>query len=94
MSSIITLKNDSLTVTVSTMGAEIQSVTGNDGHEYMWCGDPSVWGGHAPIMFPICGALKDNQFVHNGKQYTLTKHGFAKLNEFVKLFEFDFFISF
>ena len=89
MSRIITLKNDSLTVTVSTLGAEIQSVTGNDGHEYLWCGDASAWSGRAPIMFPICGALKDNQFVHNGKQYTLTKHGFARLNEFEVIEEDD-----
>lgn len=83
MSSIVTLKNNDLTVTVSTMGAELQSVTGKDGHEYLWCGDAAVWAGRAPIMFPICGGLKDNKYIYDGKEYTLTiKHGFAKVSEF------------
>ncbi len=77
------MKNDRLTVTVSTLGAEIQSVTGNDGHEYLWCGDPAVWSGRAPIMFPLCGGLKDNKYTYEGKEYSLTiKHGFAKVSEF------------
>ena len=77
------MKNDFLTVTVSTLGAELQSVTGNDGHEYLWCGDASVWTGRAPIMFPICGGLKDNKYTYGGKEYSLTvKHGFAKISEF------------
>ena len=82
MSSTLYLKNSSLTVSISTMGAELQSVRSSDGVDYLWCGDPSVWSGRAPIMFPICGALKDNAFIHNEKEYSLTKHGFAKLCEF------------
>ena len=90
MSRIITMKNDCLTVTVSTLGAELQSVTGKDGHDYLWCGDASVWAGRAPIMFPICGGLKDNKYNYNGKEYSLTiKHGFAKVSEFEVVEEDD-----
>jgi galactose mutarotase-like enzyme len=34
--------------------------------------------GGVPILFPICGNLPDNTYTHNGKQYTLKQHGFAR----------------
>ncbi|MDJ0737530.1 MAG: aldose epimerase [Nostocaceae cyanobacterium] len=37
----------------------------------------SVRGG-IPILFPICGNLPDNTYTHNGKQYSLKQHGFAR----------------
>ena len=54
---MITLKNDSLTVQIAELGAEIKSVIYND-TEYMWNGRAEVWANTAPIMFPICGGLK------------------------------------
>lgn len=39
--------------------------------------DSSVRGG-IPILFPICGNLPDNVYTHNGQQYTLKRHGFAR----------------
>lgn len=78
-----TLENNMLKVTISTKGAEIQSVEGvHTGHEYMWQADPAVWGRHAPILFPIVGRLKDDQYTYNGKTYHLGQHGFARDQEF------------
>lgn len=37
----------------------------------------SVRGG-IPILFPICGNLPDNTYLHNGQPYTLKQHGFAR----------------
>jgi len=79
---IITIKNNELTVDISTLGAEIQSVKHN-GKEYFWQGDPAVWSGRAPVLFPVCGGLKDDKYILNGKEYTLAKHGFARKMEFV-----------
>ncbi|MBO1351200.1 MAG: aldose epimerase [Hormoscilla sp. GUM202] len=39
--------------------------------------DLSVRGG-IPILFPICGNLADNRYIHLGKEYTLKQHGFAR----------------
>lgn len=72
-----TISSDRLTVEITTTGAQIRSIKNADGTEYMWCADPAVWGKSAPIMFPICGGLKDDTFYHNGKKYTLAKHGFG-----------------
>lgn len=82
MSQNIELKNDRLTAIISTFGAEIMSVTDNSGKEFIWQADPTVWGRRGPVLFPICGGLKDNKYTLKGQEYTLEKHGFAKKSEF------------
>ncbi|MBQ8094333.1 MAG: aldose 1-epimerase family protein [Clostridia bacterium] len=76
---MVTISNDVLSVVISEKGAELQSVKGKDGHEYIWQADPAYWAQHAPIMFPICGGLKEDAYYLDGKRYPMTKHGFAKL---------------
>ncbi len=78
---MITIKNEFLTASFNTLGAELRSLIMN-GREYIWQADPSVWPNSCPMMFPICGGLKDDEYEFEGKSYTLTKHGFAKLLEF------------
>lgn len=78
-----TIKSDKLTVAVATFGAEIKSICDENGNEFMWEGDPAVWSGTAPIMFPICSGLVNDTYTFKGKEYKLTKHGFAKNSEFV-----------
>lgn len=52
------------------------------GEDVLWNGDPAFWSGIAPIMFPICGGLKDDKYTLGGKEYTLNKHGFTRLLTF------------
>ena len=73
----IFLKNNNLTVKISTLGAEIQSLKKSE-KEYIWEGNPDIWEGHSPILFPICGKLADNKFIIDGKEFSLNMHGFAK----------------
>lgn len=77
------LQNSFLTVTVSDHGAEIQSVIDNNSkREYMWQADPKIWGRHAPVLFPIVGRLKDDQYTYAGKTYHMGQHGFARDSQF------------
>lgn len=82
MSKLITIKNQSLTAVISTRGAELQSLTDGNNKEYIWQGDPAVWSGRAPVLFPICGGLKDDRYTLDGVSYSLIKHGFARNSEF------------
>ena len=75
------LKNDNLTLTVSTHGAEAVSLKKGD-VEYLWKGDPKFWGRHAPVLFPLVGTLKNNKYRHAGKEYQMGQHGFARDHEF------------
>jgi galactose mutarotase-like enzyme len=77
------LENDQLTVTVSTQGGEVQSVRNQaTGQEYIWTADPSVWARHAPVLFPIVGKLKGDQYHLGDDTYQMTQHGFARDQEF------------
>lgn len=76
------IKNEFLTVTIKSKGAEITSVKNTNGVEFMWEADPNVWGFSAPILFPICGGLREDKFFYKGKEYTLAKHGYARVKEF------------
>lgn len=81
MSKIITIKNDSLEVNISTLGAEIVSVKKN-GEEKIWQGDPKVWNGHAPILFPRCGCVWNGFYTLSGNRYEIGAHGFARKMEY------------
>jgi hypothetical protein len=48
------IKNDKLTVTIASFGAEIISVV-KDGKERSWQNPTGEWDGHAPLLFPVCG---------------------------------------
>lgn len=62
---------------ISTRGAQIVSFRGADGREALWKGDPAVWSKHAPILFPICGSLRNGRVRIAGQEYSMPKHGFA-----------------
>ena len=72
-----TLSRDGLSLAVSTLGAELQSLRGL-GREWLWQGDPAVWGRRAPACFPWCGRLKDGWFARDGVRYEGGPHGFAR----------------
>lgn len=78
---MITLKNEFLTASFNEVGAELKSLVFG-GKEYIWEGRSEVWSGSAPILFPICGGLKDDKYTYKGKEYTLQKHGYARYATF------------
>ena len=83
---MITIKNEFLTVCVNSLGAELSSVKNNQtGREYLWQGNPAVWSGQAPLLFPITGRLLNDSYIYDGKKYSLPKHGFARKTEFTLL---------
>lgn len=80
---IYTIQNDSLRLSVRSTGAEMTSLYQiRQDLEYLWQGNPSIWNGQAYNLFPVICALANDQFTHNGKTYTLQKHGFARKMEF------------
>ncbi|SOE20845.1 Galactose mutarotase [Spirosomataceae bacterium TFI 002] len=78
------LENESLKIWIKPKGAELKSITKkNTSQEYVWNADPLFWGKSSPILFPIVGALKNNEYHYNGKTYELGRHGFARDRQFV-----------
>ncbi len=79
---LVTIASDELLATISSMGAELQSIDDAHGNTYLWNGDPAWWSGRAPILFPIVGALANDTHRVGETTYTMTKHGFARRSRF------------
>jgi len=75
------LSNKRITAIVNPLGAELSNLQ-FDGHEYLWHGDARYWSGRAPILFPIVGSLKNQQFIDADKIYDLPRHGLARRSNF------------
>lgn len=83
MPMLYTIENDYLKVTVSDVGAELQSIRSKtDDTEYLWQGDPTYWKNRAPNLFPYVGRLTEGKYLLDGKEYTLPIHGFAPTAQF------------
>lgn len=87
---MIILKNGQLTIKIKPYGAELAGISDNrTGREYLWQGEPSIWSGQSPILFPIVGRLCSDSFLYQDKKYYLPKHGFARKSQFEILMASD-----
>jgi galactose mutarotase-like enzyme len=77
------LENDFLKVEIQSKGAELNSIYSKKYKlEYLWNGDPAIWGKKSPVLFPVVGRLKDDKYYFEDKSYSLNRHGFARESEF------------
>lgn len=78
----ITISNESLTLSVDTLGAETKSLKDRITHyEFLWQGDPAFWTGTSPILFPAVGGHWNGVYRHLGRTYNMPKHGFVRTKE-------------
>lgn len=76
---MIEISNNQLAVTISPIGAEVQSIKDvNTQCEYLWHGDAQWWSGHSPILFPIVGGLWNGTCRVDGQELHISKHGFVR----------------
>ena len=81
-----TLSTPSCRAMFAAHGAELTSlVTLANGLEYVWPADPVVWGRHSPVLFPLVGRLPGDAYQHEGLDYQLPQHGFARDQQFTVL---------
>ena len=82
MADITRLANAELSVEVSALGAEMQSLMTADGRNWLWTGDAAWWSGRSPVLFPMVGKAPDNRVTIEGVAYEMGQHGFARRSEF------------
>lgn len=75
---ICSIQNESLSASVSDLGAELISVK-HRGRERLWQNEDGSWDGHAPILFPFCGRCR---MLLHGKDYGEGFHGIASKQTF------------
>jgi galactose mutarotase-like enzyme len=79
----ISIENDFISVKISPMGAELQSIVNKKtGTEYLWQGDTAYWASRSPVMFPIAVRIRDDKFTWKGKTYEMPRVGLARIYQF------------
>lgn len=80
MSELLTLENTDFKVTVSPLGAEVQSIYSKQHNfDYLWDdAGRGYWSRHAPILFPFIGRSNQDSYLLNGQTYSMTQHGFIR----------------
>ncbi|MET3557621.1 galactose mutarotase-like enzyme [Streptococcus rupicaprae] len=80
---VIQLKNSELTVEFSILGGSLSSIKDKDGVEYLWQGDATYWSGQAPVLFPICGSLRNDRAIYSENEVGfMPRHGLVRKCEF------------
>ncbi len=78
-----TIENEQVRCEIDSHGAELKSlVRKSDGREIMWNADPAYWSRTSPVLFPFVGGVRNNTYRHEGKEYAMSQHGFARDMEF------------
>ena len=77
---IYTISDGKYTAKINSTGAELISAV-CDGFDVIWEGK-EFWLKHAPLLFPVCGRLKDKTYTVGGETYHMDIHGFIKFREF------------
>lgn len=73
------IENEFFTCEIDDMGAQLHSLKSKEnGREYIWQGNPDIWYGQAPVLFPVIGQLINDKYFYNGTEYTMPKHGLAR----------------
>ncbi len=79
---MIEIEGDGLSAAINPLGAELSSLRDREGRQVLHDGDPAVWAGRAPLLFPIVGGLRDDTYRLDGCSYSLGRHGFARRQTF------------
>jgi galactose mutarotase-like enzyme len=74
----VSIASACLTAQIDPHGAQLSSLRTGDGSDLLWNGDPNVWAGRAPLLFPIVGVLVGGVYRLGSKTYPLGRHGFAR----------------
>ena len=74
----IALHSPELHAEVNPLGAQLSVLRDAEERDLLWNGDPTVWAGRAPLLFPIVGELAGGKYHLGGKSYPLSRHGFAR----------------
>ncbi|HNQ78394.1 MAG TPA: aldose 1-epimerase family protein [Acidobacteriota bacterium] len=75
----VKIRGEGIEAVIEERGAELVSLADTTtGKEALWSGDPLYWARRSPILFPIVGRLKRDEYAVCGKPYTMNQHGFAR----------------
>lgn len=91
---IVTIKSNQYQASIDSLGAQLISLKGPGGQEYIWQRNPDIWSSCSPILFPVVGNCRNNKIVIEGSVYEIPKHGFARNMDFTMIHESESQVTF
>ena len=96
---MIVLKSDQLNVEFQTLGGALSSIKDKDDVEYLWQGNPTYWSGQAPVLFPICGSVRNDTVLYDKedgsqKEGKIPRHGLVRKKDFTLVEQTDNSVTF
>ncbi len=82
ISDSLVISNGDLVAAINPIGSELGRLTFREDYDLLWNGDPAIWSGQAPILFPVVGMLVDGRYRLDESTYDMPKHGFARTSTF------------
>jgi galactose mutarotase-like enzyme len=79
---MIEIASGLLSAAINPLGAELSSLRDAEAGELMTDADPAYWTGHAPLLFPIVGALNGGEYRLGDTRYAMAQHGVARRQGF------------
>jgi galactose mutarotase-like enzyme len=74
----VSIGSGNLKAEIDPLGAQLSSLRNHAALELLWNGDPKVWAGRAPLLFPIVGVLVGGTYRLGTNTYRLPRHGLAR----------------
>src|SRR5262249_53881159 len=74
----IPVRSADLSAQIDPLGAQLSVLQDREGRNVLWHGDPAIWAGRAPLLFPIVGTLAGGRYRLGDRSYALPRHGFAR----------------
>jgi galactose mutarotase-like enzyme len=78
----VSVNSGTLSARINPMGAQLSVLRDHAGRDLLWDGNPAIWAGRAPLLFPIVGALNGGTYRLGTERYSLSRHGFARGSRF------------
>jgi len=75
---LTSIASEGLSAEIDPLGAQLFALRDSEGRDLLWDGDPAVWNGRAPVLFPIIGTLANGRYRVDGGAFDLPRHGFAR----------------
>jgi galactose mutarotase-like enzyme len=79
----IKISSEGLSAEIDPHGAQLSRLCDRESRDLLWDGNPAVWAGRAPLLFPIVGVLAGGKYRLGQNSYALSRHGFARGMDFV-----------
>jgi galactose mutarotase-like enzyme len=78
----VSISSGQISAEIDPHGAQLSSLRDQAARDFLWNGDPAVWTGRAPLLFPIVGTLAGGSYRLGNESYALPRHGFARGKDF------------